>query len=291
LAALQEAIGATLFGVAPKYQSVYCLIGQPESGKSRIIEVVKGLLPLAVQCTLPPQDWDDRFLPAQMFGKLLNHCGELSESRNISGDIFKTIVEGGEITAQHKNQQPFKFRPACAHWFAGNHTPKTRDTSDGFSRRWLFLTFNKRIPAEKQIRDIDAIILEHEREAIAAWAVEGLKRLTTNQHYTLPASHMAAVSEVANSNNSVRHFLSTSPRLRIGKEKHTGLSKTSTTAVELHGEYWNFAVFAGGAQRASLRQFTPMMKQLAPVFGFEVGTHVAENGVPEPVFNYLTLTK
>jgi hypothetical protein len=289
MAALQEAVGATLCGIAPRYQRVFGLLGQPESGKSRIISVMQGLLPPNVRCAIPPHDWDDRFLPAEMFGKLLNHCGELSESRQISGDIFKTIVEGGEITAQYKNQQPFKFQPTCAHWFAGNHPPKTRDTSDGFNRRWLFLTFDRRIPAAKQIRDIDTLILDSEKEAIAAWAVEGAIRLIKNQHYTLPASHQAAANEVANSNNSVRYFLQASPKLLIGRDKHKGLSSLTTSATKLHEIYWSFIIFAGGAQRVGLKQFTPMMRQLATEFGFEVENKISPNGALEPIFRYLTV--
>ncbi|WP_210236918.1 hypothetical protein, partial [Mesorhizobium sp. M1C.F.Ca.ET.193.01.1.1] len=72
------------------------------------------------------------------------------------------IVCGEQITVQHKNQTPFDVHPTAAQWFASNHSPKTKDTSDGFNRRWLFLEFPRRIPDEKKVIDIDQIILAAE---------------------------------------------------------------------------------------------------------------------------------
>ena len=119
--------------------------------------------------------------------------------------------------AQHKNQPIFKLKPKAAQWFASNHAPKTRDTSDGFNRRWLFLEFPRRIPDSKKVIDIDQIILAAEREQIVAWALQALGRLKQNKDYTLPSSHTATINDMANQNNSVRYFLSQSPRLRVGK--------------------------------------------------------------------------
>jgi putative DNA primase/helicase len=96
-------------------------------------------------CAINPGEWKDKFLPAGMFGKLLNIAGELSENKKIDGARFKEITCGETITGQHKQGQPFDFNPMCAHWFSSNHAPKSDDSDDGFARRWLFFTFNKRL--------------------------------------------------------------------------------------------------------------------------------------------------
>jgi putative DNA primase/helicase len=66
--ALQEAMAATLFGMAPKYQRAFCIIGPEETGKSTLRQVPEGLMPADVKCAINPMDWHDKFLPAQMFG-------------------------------------------------------------------------------------------------------------------------------------------------------------------------------------------------------------------------------
>jgi putative DNA primase/helicase len=286
--ALQEAIAATLMGLAPRYQRAFCLIGQPHSGKSRIIEILRGLMPEGCASSVPPTEWGDKFMPAQMAGKLMNLAGEISESKYIAGDVFKKIVEGQEIEAQQKNQPIFKFNPRAAQWFASNHLPKTKDTSDGFNRRWLFLEYGHRISEDKKQIGIDQIILASEREQIAAWALQGLPRLIANREYTLPTSHMAAIDEMAVANNSVRYFLAQCPRLRVGRREHEGRSEISITDQRLFDEYWSFCAGTGGVQRVTQTRFHASMKELAVNFAFEQ-VKTQEKGAQETKYLYITL--
>ncbi len=292
VAALQEFVGAALFGHAPRYQRALCLFGQPGSGKSVVSTIIRGLLPDNSVSSISPSDWGDKFLPIEMFGKVLNFAGELSESKNIPGEIFKQIVEGEQITGQYKNQNPFQFRPTCAQVFNSNHLPKTRDSSDGFNRRWLIIEWNKRIDANKKIVDLAQIVLEYEKEAIVAWAVEGFKRLKANRDYTLPSSHLACIDQMASDNNTVRYFLLHCPRLMMGRGRLEELkSGTKTTATTLHGEYWSFCIGIGIAQRASLVLFQKQMKELAPVFGYEEAVETNSSGTQEICYQWLTLVK
>lgn len=286
--ALQEAFAATLMGIAPRFQRAFCMIGQAHSGKSRILEILKGLMPDGCHSAVPPTEWGDKFMPAQMADKLVNFAGEISEKRDISGEHFKKVVEGQEIEAQNKNQPIFLFRPKAAQWFASNHTPKTRDTSDGFNRRWLFLEFPRRISDEKKVIGIDQIILAAEREQIVAWALQALKRLKQNKDFTTPSSHMAIIDEMANLNNSVRYFLSQSPRLKVGKREHEGTSKTRTMGDLLFDEYWSFCTMAGGVSRVPRTKFHALMKELAPAFKFEQLKETRSGGY-DIAYNYITL--
>ena len=286
VAAIQEMIGAALFGVAPVYQRAFCLFGQPGSGKSVMSTIIRGLCPENSLSSIPPHDWGDKFLPIQMFGKVINFAGELSENKPIPGDIFKQIVEGEQITGQNKNETPFQFRPVCAQMFNSNHLPKTKDSSDGFNRRWLIIEWNKRVPADKRIPDLAQIILEYEKEAIVAWAVEGFKRLRKNKDYTLPTSHMACIDQMATDNNSVRYFLSVSPRITIDRTKKEA---AHTSATKLHGEYWSFCIGIGTPQRVSLQAFLRMMRELQPVFGFDEEIITNSTGAQEVIYKHINL--
>lgn len=288
--ALQEAIAVTLMGHASRYQRAFCLFGAAHSGKSRILEILKGLVPHGSFSSIPPTDWDDKFLPAQMADKLVNFAGEISEKREIAGETFKQIVCGESMTAQHKNQPPFDFHSKAAQWFASNHVPKTRDASDGFNRRWLFIEFPRRIPDAKKVIGIDQIILASEREQIVAWALQGLSRLKKNKDYTIPASHLLVIEEMANQNSSVRYFVSHGHRLRVGKPQHEGVhaSKARTSGSALYDEYLNFCAISGGVRRVSLTKFHSAMRGLAEAFKFEV-VREQRNGGVDFVYNYVTV--
>lgn len=264
LLALQEAIGVSLMGQAPHFETAFLLFGQAGSGKSVLQAIMKGLVPHGSSSSIAPTDWGDKFLPAEMFGKVINFAGELSETRPIPGDIFKKIVSGEELTVQFKNAQPFSFEPEAAHWFNSNFLPKTRDSSEGFNRRWLILEFNNRVNPAKRIIDLDCQILEHEREAIVAWAIQGYKRLIENGKFTTPTSCLSLIESMAADNNTVRHFL-TSPGtpLKWGAEQ-------SISMAELHTHYWQFMLATGSSNRANLTKFAKLMKELAGAMPFQI---------------------
>jgi P4 family phage/plasmid primase-like protien len=286
--ALQEALAATIVGIAPRYQRAFLLFGQPGSGKSRIPAILEGLLPGGCRSNVSPSDWGDKFLPAELHGKLLNVAGEISERRKIAGDIFKQIVEGASITAQHKNQAPFTFQPRAAHWFCGNHLPLTDDYSGGFTRRWLILVFNKLVAPDRKNVDIAEIILAQEREQIAAWALSGLDRLKGNKDYTLPPSHKERVAAMTMKNNPVFYFLSENKRLRVGEGEHAGCVRTRTKMLALHQEYWTFCLSTGASGRVAAPQFTAMMDEYARTFGYV--KHLSQRGsTTEVEYEFITI--
>lgn len=263
LHALQEMIGVSLMASASRFQMAFLLFGQAGAGKSVLQAVMKGLMPEGSSSSIAPTDWSDKFLPAELYGKIINFAGELSETRPIPGDIFKKVISGEELTAQFKNQHPFAFDPVAAHWFNSNFLPKTKDSSEGFNRRWLILEFNNRISPDKRITDLDQQILDHEREAIVAWGIQGYRRLLETGRYTLPTSHLALVETMAADNNPVRYFLMADSKLKWGEEHQVPLAV-------LHNRYWDFIISTGGTTNVPVPKFTKLMKELSASFPFRV---------------------
>jgi putative DNA primase/helicase len=265
---LREAFAATLFNMSPRFSRAVCLYGPPKTGKSTVMSILEGMIPPEGVCQIPPQDWGDKFLPSQMDGKLLNVCGELSETQPIAGDRFKSIVEGAEMSGQYKGQDIFKFRPLCSHWFASNHAPKTRDTSGGFNRRWLFLTFNRFVHDRDKIIGLDKEILAEEREAIAAWCVGAIQDLLRNSEYTLPQSHTEVVSEVASQNNSVRFFM-----WEGGIQVHDTLGKNNENKISeqyLYQHYYMFCRTDAHVVPVQLKRFRLIMLELQQEINFNI---------------------
>lgn len=218
--ALQEAFGITMFGLGPKYQRAILLHGRGATGKSTTLEVMQEMMPTDTVAVLPPQKWIERFALTALVNKALNVCGELPESATIDGERFKGVVVGEPQSTEFKGKDGFKFEPIATHWFASNHLPRTKDTSDAFIRRWLVLDFNKVVPIEDRIPNYAQILVAEEREAIAAWAVAGLLR-AEKQGWTLPESHLGRERQILRSNNSVAAFLESCDRVRRGPEVKT----------------------------------------------------------------------
>lgn len=259
--ALREAIAVTLFGMGPKFQRVICLIGVANSGKSTLKDIVMGLVPAEACSFVPPHDWNERWNPSMMFAKLVNFCGELSETQKIAGEKFKSVVCGEQIVGEYKGLPLFSFKPACTHWFATNHAPKTNDYSDGFTRRWLFLTFDRPVDGSQRVIGLAEDILSDEREGILAWAAPAISDALARNGYTLPKSHDVEAHLLAGAANNVWAFLCSNMVVRG--------SNVSAPGSELFPQYMAFCT-DNWLKPVDGIQFRARMRDLARHFQIEV---------------------
>jgi putative DNA primase/helicase len=279
---LQEAICATIFSVAPRFQRAFLFYGPGKTGKSQLLNIIQYLVPDAARSYCPPDRWHDRFAPSTMLGSIINICGELPDHRPIDGQMFKAIVVGEEQLGERKGRDHFPWRPTCSHWFASNHLPKTRDTSSAFNRRWMIFTFSSPITDAEKVLDLGESIVAEEREAIVAWAVMAFERLAAKREYTLSTSHTALPDEVANANNSVRDFFCNSSRLVFNPT-------AEVTDQQL------FQVFSNHAMSRHLtltesKGFRIRAKQLAPEFNFTFESRMLSSGHTELFYRGIGLT-
>lgn len=321
---LAEMLCMTLFGMMTQVQVAVCLYGVAQSGKSRIINILESLLPKDVVTSVPPSSWGERFSVVHLVGKLLNVAGELSEKNLIDGVRFKTVVSGETIDAEEKNKPKFNFKPKAAHWFSSNYLPKSADSSEGFTRRWIFLVFGKKVNLDKVIRDFEKQIIVEEREAIVAWAVSRMERMRQNNfRITDPISSMAQRASLENELNTVRAFLhdfQENGRMLLGVEDHKNAkmvsgeddgqetggpasalarasrksaghdphTNTSTPFDTLYHAYRSYCV-AQSVSPVSSKVMMKRMEMLQGTFGFKPGKLKNPAGLFIPVYQYITL--
>lgn len=253
--ALQEFLAAAMFGIAPQFQKALLLYGRAGTGKTVLLSILRSLLPPDGVSDLSPDQWGDRFAPTVLVGKVLNICGELPEAGLISGQHFKSIVEGSEITAEFKGRDHFVFKPRCAQVFASNFMPVSRDSSNGFTRRWLILDFRNVVPEERRVKTLAEDILADEREAIAAWAVAGLPRLLKQGDYTQSASSSMRIDQLRRINNTVKAFFDSTLSLVFGPNERM-------MARELYDKYNFYMKDIGRGASVGYERFVQMLEDL-----------------------------
>lgn len=286
--ALREAIAVTLFGVATTFDRCFCLHGPPKTGKSQMLKIISGLVPASVTCAMPPDQWAGRFSLAELAGKTLNLCGELSSKARIDGQIFKSVVSGESMTAQQKNMPLFRLDPRCAHWFATNHIPLTDDPSAGFNRRWLILVFDHIVNDKDREIDLGTRIVAEEREEIVAWAVGAISDVMRRKEFTLPASHIDRMAEVARANNNLRSFILDSQKVFVKEVMGSGPIPT-TSEEEIYRAYFAYTVAVGNAKPVSLIFFRQAMRELGSELGFRTVLVTQPTGRQSCVYENLTL--
>jgi len=210
---IQEFTGACLIGKATSYQRCLVFEGPGGNGKSQAEEIIRSVFPPRTVCSLPPQQWGERFQIAKLVGCLANIVDEIPEKEIVSGDLFKSVITGEPVHTERKHRDPFEHRPVAGHLFSANLLPSTADLSHGFFRRFLIVKFTRdmeRAPGSR--KDIGRYVVTLDRAGIAAWAVEGAARLQRQGGYTIPQTSTDAVNEWRRASDSVAMFVDEATR-------------------------------------------------------------------------------
>ncbi len=181
---LQEFVGACLFGEAAAYEQSLILLGKGGNGKSEFLSIVRAVFPPGSTSALPPHEWGGDYAVYGLVGKLANFVDEVDDKEISVGAVFKKIVSGQPTFVDRKYHDPFTFLPMCGHIFNVNTLFGTRDTSEGFFRRFLIVPFDHKPLAHEREVKIGTRIAAAERRALVAWAVEGYVRLKAQNGYT-----------------------------------------------------------------------------------------------------------
>jgi phage/plasmid-associated DNA primase len=141
--------------------------------------------------------------------------------------------------------------------------PKSKDTTAGFYRRWLILSFDKPIKSEEKIRNYGEMIVAEEREGIMAWAASCIKELNKKGDYTIPKSHERELDKLMGENDSVYFYMKSDE----GPKKKEGCKMT---IMDIYEKYTSFCYATSKCKPVGLRMFLAKMTELGVFMGFEV---------------------
>jgi len=189
------------------FERFVILIGEGANGKSVLLKVLTALLGHSNVSAVCPSQFENPFQRAHMHGKLANIVSELRENGELEDATLKAVVSGEIISAEHKFQAPFDFRPYCTCWFGTNHMPQTRDFSDAIYRRAVILTFNQKFQdaacdphlSDKLIAELPGIfnmVLEALEHAIAQQAItDPPSSIEAKKHWRMESDQAAQFVE------------------------------------------------------------------------------------------------
>ncbi|QHJ69227.1 DNA primase family protein [Planococcus halotolerans] len=220
---LQELFGYVLSEIRD-VKVIAFLLGPKDSGKSIILKLLETLIGEEFFTNLSFQEMNQQQLVCHLFGKKLNTCGETSEISLNRLDNLKKLSGGDYVMARYLYGQAFKFINRAALVCAGNHLPilKGIDKSNAFSERLVIFPFLHQVDkTKKDIYLIDKLLLE--RSYIAKWALEGLKRWSSNNYQFTSCTYVNELMDnYSHTQNSVSHFVKKhciiSPDLRTHNE-------------------------------------------------------------------------
>jgi P4 family phage/plasmid primase-like protien len=203
VAAVQEFMGYIIRGGEYRFHKALWVEGRGRNGKSTFIDVLKALIGPGNYSTLSIKSLvNDRFVGAELDGKIANFSEETSPEELRDSGPFKNLTGDGEITAQKKFGDPFFFRNRAKLVMSYNQVPDLSDLSDGMLSRPLIIPFRKKIREDEQDHQIKEKLCA-ELSGIFNFALEGWHRLERQNRFTVGDRSRAALKNVRTSSCNV----------------------------------------------------------------------------------------
>lgn len=182
---LQEFMGYVVRGGEYKYHKALWLSGSGRNGKSTFLSVLKALIGDSNYSTLSiKQISNDKFSSADLDGKIANFSEETSPEELQDSGSFKNLTGDGELLAQKKYGDPYKFRNRAKLIMTYNEVPQLKDLSPGMLSRPIIIPWKKDLTDESlQDRNLKAKLFA-ELPGIFNFAFEGWKRLENQEQFT-----------------------------------------------------------------------------------------------------------
>jgi P4 family phage/plasmid primase-like protien len=208
------------------------LVGPGANGKGVFIKIIEALVGLENSSHVTLHDLDsDRYAAAGLYCKMVNTFADLKSQKLSSTGIFKTLVSGDSIRAQHKYEHPFNFRNYATLIFSANKIPETDDKTYAYYRRWLILAFEKVFEDEaKDIKLLEKLTTPEELSGLLNLALIALKQLRKDNGFK-DVSVEKVRKEYEEKSNLVKAFLDANCKIDMEAPEYYTLS------TDLYNEY------------------------------------------------------
>lgn len=133
-----EMVGYIMYARTMVPPALFVLYGPGETGKSALHHAICTALGWENVSQLGLEQLTQRFMTAELDGKLLNVSGEsgdLGPFNRVNGELIKKLSDGQIIKVERKNGQPYDMRNTAKMLFVSNTVPNFGDTSSGLYRR------------------------------------------------------------------------------------------------------------------------------------------------------------
>lgn len=170
-----------ILGNSTKGKCILVFVGQPNSGKTVIMQLVEAIVPAKNRSNIRLQDLGNPIKVAELEGKIVNMQSELGSDKLPNIEVLKALSSGDTVLGEKKFQAPFSFRNGATLVCFSNTFPKPRnmDPSDGFYNRLKMLYFPRSVPPEERDPDLLNKLLR-EKDAIVSEALECYGELLGN---------------------------------------------------------------------------------------------------------------
>lgn len=271
IALLQEWIGYLLTRDYSHHKIMF-LLGGGRSGKGTVGRVIR--------CVIGAQNYSGGSLSSLASDSFLDGISEKTAvfigdaAKRVAPRIvnevierFKTISGNDEVSWHRMYHGAVSRTLATRFTMAANNIPAFFDDSGALASRLLLLTFDKSYLGCEDLTLGDRLVSE--ASGIAAWALEGRKRLQQHGHFTEPAASREEMEYIRENYSPLTRFI---------REECVVQPSLSILSQDLYNTYRAWCVNEG-EDLMKQKSFISAFKDATRGKGPRYGTHRTENGI------------
>lgn len=195
-----------------RFRAMMILYGESGTGKSTLCNILEAVVGKENRSAVPLECFWNRFSPQEMVGKLVNFCGDSGKIDRLAEGVIKRFTGGDTILVDRKYKQPIAVKMTAKIIVATNTFPQVQDTSEAMWTRFIVVPMDVVIPDKEMDRALlgsenSSWPLRKELPGIFNWAIEGLKRLHKQEHFTISPQLVRAKAEARYENCSLTQFV------------------------------------------------------------------------------------
>ncbi len=147
---MEEIIGTVLLKDY-RIEKAIMMLGGGRNGKGKTLELIKRFVGADNCSAVALKNMrEDRFHIKNMFGKLVNLSGDLSNISLKETGCLKQLIGRDIISGDRKNKEMINFINYAKIIFAANELPRVYDSTDGFWDKWVLLEFPYKFIPQKE---------------------------------------------------------------------------------------------------------------------------------------------
>ncbi len=193
-----------------RYQKSFFFIGQPATGKSTALGMIKNFCGSENVSDLPLNSFTDKQSLDTLVNKIANIDTDLNKKKIHEAGTFKKLVVGEEVHINPKYIKPYFYRFTGKLLFGMNELPDYSSDDKGVDRRVAFFTFdrvfkegskdrNNELEIELKTEEIMSALLNH--------AIKGYKSLVQNGHFIKTKESGKMLTEFIAMNNNIEQWI------------------------------------------------------------------------------------
>lgn len=158
------------------YQCAHLLVGEGNNGKSTLLSVLTAILGKEnVAAETLTSLTENRFAPANLWGKLANVFADLPSNPLRYTSVFKALTGGDKVRAETKFGKTFYFVNGAKLVFSANELPEVNDRTRAFWRRWQLIRFEQDFTGREDRTLLGKLLTE--LPGILNWSLAGIAML------------------------------------------------------------------------------------------------------------------